>query len=529
MSARAAGLSRGSLASSFLAACAVVFSIALWIRWDAVIASVSWDGDVATAFVLGETFSPSHGLVVLLHIGIYTTLFWEYASRWLPWHRHLWEIAPYCFVLLSAGLLGWSSRRLAGTWAATGSVALALCTNARVTWMLLTPNYHTTTAFTTVLIGAYVVFVSESRGRAWWLAASLGVGVIAGANAASDPLLYYTGLGGLALTGVLIALVRRSMTDRLTVGIVAVLASAVASSVSTIELGHHWGIRVYQDPYGLAGLGTYWSGTVRFVEQASELINASFWLHSTVGGRALAIVCLILACSTLVLAVGTLVRQLLARRSIVHADTVYIIYWLGAVLLLFASYVGSTIQNNDYGGYQYFIIVLYALAALAPLVLHQARVPLVTSTAALVLYCVASFVSTQFHWDRPESAVQSDLPVIQQIAAANHAAVGYADFWAASPATWSTHFKLSVFPIDTCVAGNAYLCAHFVQMDTNWYRPRTGVSSLLITNRGSSYFTGGPGPSLGQWTKDVHLPAGVTVYVYPYDIASRLHRWRVVN
>ena len=94
--------------------------------------------------------------------------------------------------------------------------------------------------------------------------------------------------------------------------------------------------------------------------------------------------------------------------------------------------------------------------------------------------------------------------------------------------TWHTDFKLPIYPIDTCVAGNTYLCAHFVQMNTNWYRPRTGTSSLLITAPNGGYFTGGPGPSLGQWTKAVPLPGGMTVYVYPYDIASRLHRWRVI-
>ena len=177
-----------------------------------------WDGDAATAWVLGETFNPSHGSIVLLHIGIYTTLFWEYATRWLPWHRNLWEATPYGFLLLNAGLLGWASRRLAGTWGAVGSVALALCTNARVTFMLFTPNYHTTTSFTTVLIGAYIVFVSESNGRGRLLAASLVVGAVAGANGASDPLLYYTGLGALALTAVVVALVRRSVTDRLASG-----------------------------------------------------------------------------------------------------------------------------------------------------------------------------------------------------------------------------------------------------------------------------------------------------------------------
>jgi hypothetical protein len=525
--AHAARIFTGSLACSVLAGCAVVFSIALWLRLDTVIGRVYWDGDAATALVLGQTFNPSRGFVVLLHIGIYTTLFWEYATRWLPWHRHLWEATPYAFSLLSAGFLGWTSRRLAGTWAAVVSVALAVCTNSRLTFMLFTPNYHTTTAFTTVLIGAYIVFVSESTGRGRLLAASLVVGVVAGANAASDPLLYYTGLGGLALTAVVVACGRRSVTDRLTVGIGVVLSIATASAVLTTDLGRHWGIRVYQDPYGLAKLSDYWPATVRFVEDTSALLNGSFRLHGAASARLLAIACLVLVCATVVLAVTALVRRFRGRASVIRAETVYLTYWLGVVLLVFASYVGST--EGARPGYQYFIVTVYAFAALAPLVLPRTRAALWITTAAILLYCTASFVSTQFQWTNGRTAVDAELPTIERIAAANHATVGYADFWSASPATWHNDFKFPIIPIDTCIAANTYLCDHFVQMDTSWYQPRTGTSTVLITAPGGGYFNGNPGPSLGQSTKEVPLPGGITVYVYPYDIASRLHRWRVVR
>ena len=129
------------------------------------------------------------------------------------------------------------------------------------------------------------------------------------------------------------------------------------------------------------------------------------------------------------LAVAALVKRFPARASFIRAETAYLTYWLGVVLLLFASYVGSTIGTKP--GSQYFTVVVYALAALAPLVLPQARVALVITTTALLLYCTASFVSTEFQWSsvigRP--AIANELTRIERIAATNHATVGYADFW----------------------------------------------------------------------------------------------------
>jgi hypothetical protein len=106
---------------------------------------------------------------------------------------------------------------------------------------------------------------------------------------------------------------------------------------------------------------------------------------------------------------------------------------------------------------------------------------------------------------------------VAQVAAAEHLTVGYADYWDAAPLIWSTHFKLRAYPVQDCAPN---LCWSALHMITSWYTPRPAQRTFLLANSAEP-IPAAPMPNLGK-PSIVHQIGTITMYVYPYDIASRM-------
>lgn len=104
-----------------------VYLIVFIARFPRIVERVYWDSDAATAGVVAET--AGRGTIVLAHYGWFTSLWFALLTKSLPFHRQLWEIAPYLFALASAALLAWASWRLAGAWAAAMTATIAVVTS----------------------------------------------------------------------------------------------------------------------------------------------------------------------------------------------------------------------------------------------------------------------------------------------------------------------------------------------------------------------------------------------------------------
>lgn len=106
----------------------VAYLVALAAQSSQLVASVYRDADAASAPVIGELFGASpHSHVLLGQMAWFSTLIFELATRSLPLHRQIWEVAPYAMALASAALVAWGSWRVAGRWAAAISGTLMIC------------------------------------------------------------------------------------------------------------------------------------------------------------------------------------------------------------------------------------------------------------------------------------------------------------------------------------------------------------------------------------------------------------------
>ena len=123
---------------------------------------------------------------------------------------------------------------------------------------------------------------------------------------------------------------------------------------------------------------------------------------------------------------------------------------------------------------------------------------------------------TEFH--TPVSAGVANQ--IARIAAREHLSVGYAGYWDASPVTWTTGFRVQVYPVAVCDQ-NAHLCRFDLHFISSWYSPRPRTGSFLLTDDRSNESVTKPTPDLGRPTA-VYRIGPIEMYTYPYDLAARI-------
>jgi hypothetical protein len=73
------------------------------------------------------------------------------------------------------------------------------------------------------------------------------------------------------------------------------------------------------------------------------------------------------------------------------------------------------------------------------------------------------------------------------------------------------------YPVDDC---GSNLCVFYLHTISSWYLPRARQRTFLITNTAQP-IPATPTPSLGR-PSAVYRIGTLTMYVYPYDIASRI-------
>ncbi len=172
--------------------------------------------------------------------------------------------------------------------------------------------------------------------------------------------------------------------------------------------------------------------------------------------------------------------------------------------------------NSD----RYLVGLIYAAAALVPLLagastLRRAAISIGVSVFAftgLVTLVQGTVTGNPGHF--PSDSVSAR---VAQIARREHLTVGYAGYWDAAPITWATHLAVKIYPVYACGAG---LCPFYYHNISSWYTPQPGLRTFLISDP-TQPIAAPPVPALGK-PSAVYQIDELTMYVYPYDITSRL-------
>ncbi len=155
--------------------------------------------------VIAELFSDrAGGHVITSNFPWYSTLIFEEATKWLPAHRQIWELAPLLLALLSIALMSWSALRVAGRWAAALTAVILLCAGPAVLELMFWLTDHTPTWYSPALLAAFLVLLTDSRLSIGWLpltVITLFIGAVVGIDLATDKELFAGGTAAAAGRG----------------------------------------------------------------------------------------------------------------------------------------------------------------------------------------------------------------------------------------------------------------------------------------------------------------------------------------
>lgn len=514
-----------------------VYLILLALRFHGVVTTTNLDADAVSAPVIGELFAsaPASAHVVLGEFGWYATLLFELATKWLPAHRQLWEVAPYLMALAGAALTAWSVWQVTGPFAASLTAVLLICAAPATLRLLLSMTQHAPDWFCLGLLAAFLVLLERRASTlrpGVLVAAVLVVGVVVGVNAASDPLVVIAGLVPFVLAVAACYVLERTADSArtlkiagVTLAVVALTWAATAIAMSALDVAAQRGLHTG----ALASAGKLGANFRLWWQSVAVLGNGDYFGRELTFTSGLAIVCAVLSIGAVVLIPRIGWGELRARRRDalpvratprVPGRLAFMVFWCSSGVLLTASFLLSAVPVDIHAD-RYLVGLLYAAAAVIPVAAARRTV---TQVLALVATCVIALAGIVSLAQGVATRNPSGFPPprlatrVAAIAAAHHLGVGYAGYWDAAPITWASDFRAKVYPVSVCDQG-AHLCPFDLHLISSWYTPRAGSGSFLLADRRLSLVPA-PTPDLGR-PSAVYRIGQLTMYVYPYDIASR--------
>jgi hypothetical protein len=475
------------------------------VLWHELIESNNWDTDVSGPLALADRLRGA-GPVSIPHYGEWTTFWWLLATRWVPGHDSLWDASGYVLAVATAVVLGLATAKVAGRWAGFTAGATALLVGPFALRALLSLASHVTTPVGAVVLAAAVVALTQSR--SWLLV--IVVGVIAGTNAASDGLLWFAGVVPFALAaGVLARTTRRRDVALRAAAIVGVtVVSALLTGLVMRALDFH-----------VIGLDVRLAGVHHLPENVRHLARMIVFL----GGANYAIpgpyprdpVRAVLA----VLAIAGIAAPLIAAVRLRHAAPAlraYAIFWAAAVTALCLVFV-ATPNALALGPKSANYLLALAPAAGVGVALLAARSHIAQLVVALAVAFVGAVNVASIVDGRASGtpAVGVYAPAIREVLERRGATRGYAGYWDAQNLSWQSDMKLLVAPVVNC---DEKLCPYNFFTVRSWYERRGGPTFLLVDPTNAVI----QAPQWASTAAETHRFGPLTLYVFDYDIASRI-------
>jgi hypothetical protein len=464
-----------------------------------------WDTDVSAPFALAERLRGS-GPVHIPHYGEWTTFWWLLATRWLPWHATLWDASGYTLAVATALLLGWATARVAGRWAGVTAAATTLLVGPFALRALLSLASHVTNPIGAVVLAAGLVLLH--RTKSWFLI--IVVGLIAGANAASDGLLWFAGVLPFALAAAMLTRTtgRRDIALRggATLGVTVITAIATTLVMRALDF-HVIGFDV-----GLAQLHDLPGNLRHLVRMIAFLGGANYAVPGPYPREPLRAIVALLALS------GVLAPMLAAvrLRSANPELRAYACYW-GTVAALLSILFVVTPNATALGPKSVNYLLALAPAAATGVALLASRSPsgqLAAGLAIGVLGAVNIAGIANGHAGGTPTLGSYAEPIRQMLESRN-VTRGYAGYWDAQNLSWQTDMRLLVSPVVNC---STRLCPYKFFTIDSWYAEHGRPTFLLIDPTNGVI----QAPPFASEAASSHRFGPLTLYIFDYDIARHI-------
>jgi hypothetical protein len=473
---------------------------------------LGWDTDVSAPLVLAERLRGS-GTVYLPHISTWTSLWFELATRNVPGHRQLWEATGYVFAVLGAALVGWATARVATRWAGVTAFAIALIVGPPALRTLFTLDLHVSTPFTAAVLAAFLVALESPHARLL----AIPVGVLAGLNAASDPLLWPAGIVPFALASAVLAATTRRRAIAVRAGLT--LAVTVAAALSANALMHSLGYHEIGAGQGFSAIHDL-PGHVRLLGRMVALLGgANYALPGPYPVEPLRI---LVALLVLLAVVAPLIAaaKYVSRRSDPLARA-YACYWATAAAILGAAFVGtSNAASLGAGSFNYLLTLAPAAGAgVALLTFSSARTRLLAAAGVAVVGVTNLTGVIQGRAGTPLGMIGKYERPLVQLLVEKQVTHGYAGYWDAQNLTWQSGMRVFVAPVTRCGLPNKPLCQVPIFTIASWYAEQPGPSFLIVDP--TNGFVTTPPPVVREATASYRF-GQLRVYLFPYDLARHI-------
>jgi hypothetical protein len=203
------------------------------------------------------------------------------------------------------------------------------------------------------------------------------------------------------------------------------------------------------------------------------------------------------------------------------ARSLHVTYWVvsaasacGAFWLVAETGGGTNVHES------YYATTIFSVAAIVPLLLSRGSLARWLIPAGASVFFVASLAGLSDNYLNIGEGLSRYEATITRIASANHVTVGYGGYWKGSSLTWNTHGRVTVRPLMACAnPQGADICQFYLASVPSWYVPQPRHTFLLVDSEEAWINTlpSGLGRPLASYSFGT-----IRMYIYPYDIASRL-------
>jgi hypothetical protein len=521
---------------------ALAGAYAVFVAFDlvAILHQIYRSSDTGAAGVLAQLLdgAPSGARVTLGDHPYFEEIAFMVLTRWLPFHRTVWYLAPVAFSAAGLGLFAWTAREVFGRWQAALAAAALVCVGQFGFYAFFAPDAHASTAIHAVILAAVLVWViprAQTMTIRQLSLTAVALGVLSGLPLAGDKLFLAWGMVPLIVATLLAAWrgPAQAAPRILSFGIGTAAIAGVVGTVFARLMGAAGfqayapalkGLLTFATPAGLAkNLGTFLHGL-------TYLAGGDFFGSSLTAGDDAAFLSGALVLAALVVVLLAVVRQVRAAGArparggeLPTRRFVYTTFWATCLTCGIGMFLLGSPGVDPSAG-RYLLGPYVAVAALLPLVVSQslgwrlavgAAVSVLALTASVRLFALPLTISN----NAPSFSTAASLA---RFAAAEHSRYGYAYYWDAIDLTWASDFKVDVFPVTSCAKPTPVLCAFTEVQISSWYTPRRGVRSMLIVDP-TWPAANARDPALGPPIASTTF-GRLTAYVYPYDIAARLGR-----
>jgi len=504
-------------------AAALIYAFVLLRRLPEIVDQLTWNADYVSVMVMAQSVGANgkSGRAVIIQIGWY---WFDLATLHLPFHRQVWEYAPFVLAMTALGLIVWTAWRAAGTLAALLAASIGIAAAPLAVETQVAQSFHGTTWFGCALLAAYLCAVFSSKvSRGALVALSVVVALLAGFATGTDPLLVPAGDAPFALT--IFALWRLREYDlpreKLLAG--AGAAAGIALTAAAMVLAGR-----------LAGYGSSFPrGLTRLVApdhiagNARQLVSGLFEVAGMPrNGSVLGVVLGVFLVAALAVPIAWLIRS---RARDMNATTLAVIgFWAASILGVAAAFFFSDIPHDfQQNSGRYLISMFYAVVATLPIWAARAplRLALIAAPAALLILANAASVDGTAAAGRFGPSFGPSLSEPITFLEQHGLTHGYAAYDDAAPMSFKTDFALRVYPVtevfispdDNC--GNA-ICPFAYNSLSDWYRGGEGPTFILV-DPGINQVDHPPPSGLDRVVTVYHV-GRYEIYVYADDVAAHM-------